>query len=119
MGIHSASATLAPPEAGGAPVGGWPAVAAVAAVSFVLVLSEFLPVGLLPYIGHSLRVDTGTAGLVVVVPGLAAAVAAPLLTMAAGRLDRRQVLLALATLITVSDALAAFASGPAAWFRAA
>ncbi|MFE1195690.1 hypothetical protein ACFW6E_23345 [Streptomyces olivaceoviridis] len=53
-----------------------------ATMSFVLVLSEFLPVGLLPAIGDSLHVNTGTAGLLVVVPGLAAAVAAPLLTMA-------------------------------------
>lgn len=111
MGTHSVPAAPAPPGAERAPVGGWPAVAAVAAVSFALVLSEFLPVGLLPAVSHSLRVDTGTAGLVVVVPGLAAAVAAPLLTMAAGRLDRRHVLIALAALITVSDALAAFASG--------
>ncbi|MEW2300902.1 MFS transporter [Streptomyces sp. NPDC006655] len=111
MGTHSVPALPAPPEAERAPAGGWPAVAAVAAVSFVLVLSEFLPVGLLPSISHGLRVDTGRAGLVVVVPGLAAAVAAPLLTMAAGRLDRRHVLLALAALIAVSDALAASASG--------
>ncbi|MFE6894425.1 MFS transporter [Streptomyces sp. NPDC057694] len=89
--------------------GSWPAVVSVAAVSFVLVLSEFLPVGLLPAIGGSLNVNTGTAGLLVVVPGLAAAVAAPLLTMASGRLDRRHVLLALAALITVSDVLAALA----------
>ncbi|WP_406435746.1 MFS transporter [Streptomyces sp. NBC_00631] len=111
MGTHSVPATPAPPEAERAPAGGWPAVAAVAAVSFVLVLSEFLPVGLLPSISHGLQVDTGTAGLVVVVPGLAAAIAAPLLTMAARRLDRRHVLLALAALIAVSDALAASASG--------
>ncbi|GHA72782.1 MULTISPECIES: MFS transporter [Streptomyces] len=78
-------------------------------MSFVLVLSEFLPVGLLPAIGDSLHVNTGTAGLLVVVPGLAAAVAAPLLTVASGRLDRRHVLLTLAALITVSNALAALA----------
>ncbi|AEY86310.1 major facilitator superfamily permease [Streptomyces hygroscopicus subsp. jinggangensis 5008] len=78
-------------------------------MSFVLVLSEFLPVGLLPAIGDSLHVNTGTAGLLLVVPGLAAAVAAPLLTVASGRLDRRHVLLTLAALITVSNALAALA----------
>ncbi|MGW2771623.1 MFS transporter [Streptomyces olivaceoviridis] len=78
-------------------------------MSFVLVLSEFLPVGLLPAIGDSLHANTGTAGLLVVVPGLAAAVAAPLLTVASGRLDRRHVLLILAALITVSNALAALA----------
>lgn len=86
-------------------------MASVAVVSFVLVLSEFLPVGLLPAIGRGLHTDTGTAGLVVVAPGVAAAVAAPLLTRASGRLDRRPVLLVLAALITVSDVLAALAPG--------
>ncbi|MEU9240377.1 hypothetical protein [Streptomyces sp. NPDC048385] len=86
--------------------GGWPAVGAVAAVSFALVVSEFLPVGLLPAISGSLGVHTGTAGLLVVVPGLVAAAAAPLLTTAAGRLDRRHVLLALAALISATGLLA-------------
>ncbi|MBM9506862.1 MFS transporter [Streptomyces sp. KK5PA1] len=80
-------------------------------MSFVLVLSEFLPIGLLPAIGGGLHVDTGTAGLLVVVPGVTAAVAAPLLTVASGRLDRRHVLIALAALITGSDVLAALAPG--------
>ncbi|WP_245791648.1 MFS transporter [Actinacidiphila rubida] len=101
--------TAKPQPEPGRPRGGWPAVASVAAVSFVLVLSEFLPVGLLPAIGDGLHVDTGTAGLLVVVPGVTAAVAAPLLTVASGRLDRRHVLIALAALITVSDGLAALA----------
>ncbi|GAA4636416.1 hypothetical protein GCM10023196_086070 [Actinoallomurus vinaceus] len=65
-------------------------------MSFVLVLSEFLPIGLLPVISSSLGVSIGTVGLVVVVPGLMAAVTAPLVTMASGRLDRRRVLIALA-----------------------
>lgn len=89
--------------------GGWTAVAAVASVSFVLVLSEFLPVALLPGISTSLDVRTGTAGLLTVVPGLTAAVAAPLLTAAASRFDRRRVLLVLAALIAISDASAALA----------
>ncbi|MGW2839313.1 MFS transporter [Streptomyces sp. NPDC001493] len=84
-------------------------MASVAAVSFVLVLSEFLPVGLLPAISHGLHVDTGIAGLLVVVPGVTAAVAAPLITVTSGRLDRRHVLIALAALITLSDVLAALA----------
>ncbi|MFE5143168.1 MFS transporter [Streptomyces fagopyri] len=76
-------------------------------MSFVLVLSEFLPIGLLPVIGSSLHVSVGTVGLVVVVPGLMAAVTAPLLTIASGRLDRRKVLIALALSITASNVLAA------------
>ncbi|MFH9969212.1 MFS transporter [Streptomyces mirabilis] len=91
------------------PPSDWPAVVSVALVSFVLVLSEFLPIGLLPVIGSSLHVSVGTVGLVVVVPGLMAAVTAPLLTIASGRLDRRKVLLALALFIAASNVLAALA----------
>jgi predicted MFS family arabinose efflux permease len=79
----------------------------VALVSFVLVLSEFLPIGLLPQIGESLQVSTGMTGIMVVVPGLVAAITAPLLTIASGRLDRRWVLIGLAALIAASDAVAA------------
>ncbi|MER5409332.1 MFS transporter [Streptomyces sp. NPDC002769] len=91
------------------PLSDWPAVVSVALVSFVLVLSEFLPIGLLPVIGSSLHVSVGTVGLVVVVPGLMAAVTAPLLTIASGRLDRRWVLIALALFIAASNVLAALA----------
>ncbi|WP_187286058.1 MFS transporter [Streptomyces sp. ME109] len=91
------------------PLSDWPAVVSVALVSFVLVLSEFLPIGLLPVIGSSLHVSVGTVGLVVVVPGLMAAVTAPLLTIASGKLDRRKVLIALALFIAASNVLAALA----------
>ncbi|MGY5034076.1 MFS transporter [Streptomyces sp. 900116325] len=98
------------PDLGGrSPRGGWSAVVSVALMSFVLVLSEFLPIGLLPVISSSLSVSIGTVGLVVVLPGLMAAVTAPLVTMASGRLDRRRVLIALALFIATSDALAAMA----------
>lgn len=97
----------AQPDRQSVPQGGWPAVTSVALVSFVLVLSEFLPIGLLPQISGSLRVSTGTTGIVIVVPGLVAAITAPLLTIASGRLDRRWVLIGLSALITASDALAA------------
>lgn len=96
-------------EGGRSPRGGWSAVVSVALMSFVLVLSEFLPIGLLPVISSSLGVSIGTVGLVVVVPGLMAAVTAPLVTMASGRLDRRRVLIALALFIAASNALAAVA----------
>ncbi|MCD0484129.1 MFS transporter [Streptacidiphilus sp. ASG 303] len=89
--------------------GGWTAVTAVAALSFVLVLSEFIPIGVLPQIAGGLDVSTGRAGLLVVVPGLAAAITAPLLTVASGRLDRRHVLVALAGAAVVSNVLAAVA----------
>lgn len=89
--------------------GGRPAVVSVALGSFALVLSELLPVGALPRIGADLGVSTGTTGLLVVVPGLAAAVAAPVLTVAAGRLDRRLVLWTLAVLTALADLVCAVA----------
>lgn len=87
--------------------GGWRAVLSVALVSFVLVLSEFLPIGLLPDVSGSLHVSMGTAGVLVVIPGLVAAITAPLVTITSGRLDRRWVLVGLAALIAASDATAA------------
>ncbi|GAA3552424.1 MFS transporter [Microlunatus spumicola] len=84
-------------------------VSSVALGSFAIVLSEFLPVGLLPAIASDLDVRVGTAGLMVVVTGLFAAVAAPAITVAAARLDRRVVLVGLSGLLVVSDALAAAA----------
>lgn len=89
--------------------GGWPAVVAVALGSFTLVLSELLPVGALSEIGADLGVSTGTTGLLVVMPGLAAAVAAPLLSVAARRLDRRPVLWALAAATAVANLVCALA----------
>ncbi len=88
---------------------GWLGVLSVALGSFVLVLSEFLPIGLLPAIATDLDVGIGVAGLMVVATGLVGAFAAPLVTVATSRVDRRVVLVALSMLLIVSDALAALA----------
>jgi predicted MFS family arabinose efflux permease len=54
-------------------------------------------------------VPIGTAGLMVVATGLVGAVAAPVVTVATSRLDRRVVLVALTVLLVVADGLAAIA----------
>jgi hypothetical protein len=59
----------------------WPAVVSIALGTFALVFSELIPVGLLADISGHLGVSVGTGGLMVVVPAVAAAVAAPLLTL--------------------------------------
>lgn len=92
---------------------GWLSVASVALGSFVLVLSEFLPIGLLPAIATDLDVGIGTAGLMVVATGLVGAVAAPVLTVLTSQLDRRVVLVSLTVLLVVADGLAAIA--PSFW----
>ena len=89
----------------------WPAVVSIALGSFALVFSEVIPVGLLADISGHLRVSIGTGGLMVVVPAVAAAVAAPLLTLCSARLERRRVLVGLSALVLVSDVIAGLAPG--------
>ena len=87
----------------------WLAVLSVALGAFVVVTSEFLPIGLLTNIAGGLHVSDGTAGLMVTIPGLVAALAAPLITIATGRINRRLIVLGLIALLAVSNFIAAFA----------
>jgi predicted MFS family arabinose efflux permease len=87
----------------------WVAVAAVAVGTFLLVTAEQLPVGLLTPVGMDLRVTDGVAGLMVTVPGIVAAVAAPLVPVLVGRLDRRVLLGGLMALMTLANAVSALA----------
>ena len=103
----SAAAALAPGAT--ASRSAWLAVGAIAVGTFVMVTTEFLPVGLLTDIARGLNVSDGTAGLMVTMPGVLAALAAPALTVAAGRLDRRTVMIALTALLLVSNLAAALA----------
>jgi predicted MFS family arabinose efflux permease len=89
----------------------WLAVAAVSLGVFVVMTSEVLPVGLLTPISAELGVSEGTAGLMVTVPGLVAALSAPLSIVFTRRLDRRLVLIALAVLVAGANIGAATASG--------
>jgi predicted MFS family arabinose efflux permease len=87
----------------------WVAVVVVAVGTFLLVTAEQLPVGLLTPVGADLRVTDGTAGLMVTVPGIVAAVAAPLVPVLVGRLDRRVLLGGLMALMTLANAVSALA----------
>ncbi|AWZ16649.1 MFS transporter [Streptomyces sp. ICC1] len=84
---------------------------AVALGIFCLITSELLPVGLLTPVGADLGVSDGVAGLMVTVPGLVAGFCAPLVTVGAGRLDRRFVLVGLIALMAVANLVAALAPG--------
>ncbi|MCX4524305.1 MFS transporter [Streptomyces sp. NBC_01551] len=106
--MNDADADAAAP---GSPWKGWAAVAAVSLGIFCLITSELLPVGLLTPVGDSLGVSDGTAGLMVTVPGLVAGFCAPLVTVGAGRLDRRLVLCALIALMAAANLAAALAPG--------
>ncbi|GHO71484.1 MFS transporter [Ktedonobacter sp. SOSP1-52] len=87
----------------------WLSVGAVALGAFVLVMTETIPVGLLPQIAGGLHVSLGLAGLMVLVPGFSAAVSAPLFFTVSGRFNRRPVILVLGLTILVSNAIVAVA----------
>lgn len=105
----AAGGTAAPREPARSAVRGRLAVAAVTLGIFTVMTAELLPVGLLTPVGRDLDVSAGTAGLMVTVPGLVAAVSAPLLTVAAGRADRRLVLAGLMALVVAAHAASALA----------
>jgi predicted MFS family arabinose efflux permease len=87
---------------------GWPAVLAVATGIFTVVTAEMMPVGLLTPIADALAVSEGTAGQTLTITGVLAAVSAPLVVPALGRLDRRRVLVAFMGLLAVANLLAAW-----------
>ncbi|GAA3511177.1 putative MFS family arabinose efflux permease [Streptosporangium album] len=95
------------------PLIGWLAVVSVMSGIFSIVTAEILPIGLLTSVGADFDVSDGAAGLMMTVPGVLAAIAAPAVTVATGRLDRRLMLCALMLLLAVADFLAAAA--PAYW----
>ncbi|MFE0427545.1 MFS transporter, partial [Streptomyces sp. NPDC058953] len=100
-----------PPPGRPPPRGGGPAVAAVTLGLFSVDTPEILPIGLLTAIGGDFAVSAGTAGLTMTMPGLLAAVAAPLVTVATGRHDRRRMLVLFLALLVAANLLAATATG--------
>jgi MFS family permease len=84
----------------------WFAVWSIAFGSFALVFSEVIPVGLLPHLSQAFRVSIGVAGLTVVIPAVAAAIAAPILTLGSARIERRALLWTLSGLVLTSDVVA-------------
>ncbi|HWD81134.1 MAG TPA: MFS transporter [Kribbella sp.] len=89
---------------------GWAGSMTMAATVFTVVTAEMLPVGLLTPMGESLHVTTGAAGLALTATGVTSAVAAPVLPLLLGKLDRRAVLGGLMVLLAVSAFVAAVTS---------
>jgi predicted MFS family arabinose efflux permease len=88
---------------------GWASVGAVALGAFVVVMTETMPVGLLPQIAGGLHVSLGVAGLMVLVPGFSAAVSAPLFFLGSGRFNRRSLILVLGLTVLASNVVVAVA----------
>ncbi|MFH8385384.1 MFS transporter [Kitasatospora sp. NPDC018058] len=93
------------------PVRGWLAVVSVMTGIFSIVTTELLPIGLLTPIGATFRIPDGTAGLMMTLPGIVAAVAAPVVTVAVRRADRRGVLCGLMLALALADLVNALAPG--------
>lgn len=87
----------------------WIAVTAVAFGTFLLVTAEQLPIGLLTPVGSALSVSEGAAGLMVTVPSIVAAVAAPVVPVLVRTMDRRLLLVALMGLMTLANLASALA----------
>ncbi|MEW2512874.1 MFS transporter [Streptomyces sp. NPDC046870] len=111
----AASTTATTRDPGGAdsphrsPVIGWLAVVAVMLGIFSIVTTEILPIGLLTKIGASFTISDGMAGLMMTMPGFLAAIAAPVVTVATARIDRRLMLCAFMVLLAAANFLAAAA----------
>ncbi|WP_144711539.1 MFS transporter [Curtobacterium pusillum] len=83
----------------------WRAVAALGLGAFAIVSAEFLPVGMLADVSSDLRVTLGAASAIVLVPGLVAGLAAPVVVTLVRGLDRRRLVLALTALLVLSDVI--------------
>ena len=88
----------------------WTAVIAVSLATFSVVTTEMLPVGLLTTIAGTLSITTGSAGLMISLPALLAALFAPLAVIASGGIDRRWILCGLLSLLTMANLASALAT---------
>ncbi|WP_405166184.1 MFS transporter [Nocardia sp. NBC_01499] len=87
----------------------WLAVVSVMIGIFSIVTTEILPIGLLTSIGADFTISDGMAGLMMTMPGLVAAVTAPVATVATGRIDRRIILCLFMFLLVLANVLVAVA----------
>jgi predicted MFS family arabinose efflux permease len=87
----------------------WLAVFSLSLGAFILVTSEFIPVGLLPRITRELHVSLGLGGLMVLVPALSAAISAWALYAGARSINRKLLVGIFGSLVVISNGLAAIA----------
>lgn len=88
----------------------WLALLSVSIGAFALVTSEFLPVGILNEVSRDLNISVGHAGLMITLPGILAALAAPLLTVGVGNLDRRKLLIFLTLVMIIANGIVALSN---------
>lgn len=86
-----------------------PALFALAIGAFGIGLSEFVIAGILPQISSEFGVDTPTAGLMATTYALGVFVGAPILTVLGAGFPRKRMLVGLALIFTLGNALTALA----------
>jgi predicted MFS family arabinose efflux permease len=91
------------------PAAAWGAVLSMALCVAMLIASEFMPVSLLTPMAEGLGATQGQTGQAISISGLFAVVASLLITTAAGRLNRKWVLVAMTALMLASLVLVAAA----------
>ncbi|WP_025139076.1 MFS transporter [Achromobacter sp. DH1f] len=91
------------------PPAAWTGVAAAGLATFCVVTTEMLPVGLLLPIADTLGVSVGSGGLLMFVPGILAALCAPLVVVGARGIDRRRILCGLLLLLAGANLASALA----------
>jgi len=91
------------------PAGAWGAVLSMAMCVALLIAAEFMPVSLLTPMAEGLSASEGQTGQAISVSGLFAVVTSLLVTTAAGRFDRKHVLVAMTALMLASLVLVAVA----------
>lgn len=89
----------------------WGAVVAMTLGVFGLVTAEFLPASLLTPIAGELAITEGMAGQAVTATALVALATSLVITAAAGRVDRRKLLLLFSALLVASNLMVALAPG--------
>lgn len=82
------------------------ALYALAAAAFAIGMAEFVVVGILPAIAADMNVDIPTAGQLVSLYALGVAVAAPILTVLTGRIDRRVLSVGLMLVFVLANLIA-------------
>ncbi|MFE9798835.1 MFS transporter [Streptomyces goshikiensis] len=110
MSTATAISARSPAPTDRSPSVSWLAVISVMLGIFSIVTTEILPIGLLTSIGSSFTISDGMAGLMMTMPGFLAAVSAPVVTVATGRIDRRVMLGVFILLLALANFVAAAAS---------
>ncbi|EHR8376619.1 MFS transporter [Escherichia coli] len=87
----------------------WSGVFAMTLCVFALIASEFMPVSLLTPMAQTLRVTEGMAGQGIAISGAFAVATSLLISVLAGTLDRKNLLLGLTCIMAISGAVIAIA----------